>query len=75
MVKACLLVKTTPVKGPMVLEEVNKLKGVKKAFLVYGRADMIVLVDAKEYEDVLKVISKVHSMDGVRSTETLTEAW
>jgi DNA-binding Lrp family transcriptional regulator len=75
MVKACLLVKTTPVKGERVLKEVSRLKGVKKAFLAYGRADVVILVDTKKYEEVLDITSKVHALDGVRSTETLIEAW
>ena len=75
MVKACLLVKTTPVKGERVLEKVKKIKGVKRAFLAYGRADVVILVDTEKYEEVLNITSKVHGIDGVRSTETLIEAW
>jgi len=75
MTKACILVKAVPVKGKKILEEVGKVDGVKKAFMAYGRADIVVLVEAKEYEKVLEVVDKIHAIDGVRSTETLTEAW
>jgi DNA-binding Lrp family transcriptional regulator len=75
MTKACILVKAVPVKGKKIVEEVSKIIGVKKAFSAYGRADIVVLVEAKEYEEILKIVDKIHSLDGVRSTETLTEAW
>ena len=75
MVKACLLVKTTPVKAERVVDAAKKFKGVKKAFMAYGRADVVIFVDVKKYEDVLNITAKVHAIDGVRSTETLIEAW
>jgi len=75
MIKACLLVKTVPVKGTIIEDEVTKMSGVKKAFQTYGRADMVIFVEAKDFDDVLDVIAKVHLVDGVRSTETLVEAW
>jgi DNA-binding Lrp family transcriptional regulator len=75
MTKACILVKAVPVKGKKIVEEVSKISCVKKAFSAYGRADIVVLVEAKEYEEILKIVDKIHSLDGVRSTETLTEAW
>ncbi|MGQ9782032.1 MAG: Lrp/AsnC ligand binding domain-containing protein [Nitrososphaeria archaeon] len=75
MMKACLLVKTVPVKGVAIEEEVSKIREVKKAFQTYGRADMVVLVEARSFDDILDIIAKVHLIDGVRSTETLVEAW
>jgi DNA-binding Lrp family transcriptional regulator len=75
MMKACLLVKTVPVKGASIEEEVNKIREVKKAFQTYGRADMVILVEARSFDDILDIIAKVHLIDGVRSTETLVEAW
>jgi nitrate reductase NapAB chaperone NapD len=75
MLKACLLVKTVPVKGNAIQEEVSKIRGVKKVFQTYGRADMVVFIEANDFDDVLDIIARIHLLDGVRSTETLLEAW
>jgi nitrate reductase NapAB chaperone NapD len=75
MIKACLLVKTVPVKGAAIEEEVKKIRGIKKAFQTYGRADMVIFIEANDFDDVLDIIARVHLLDGIRSTETLVEAW
>jgi nitrate reductase NapAB chaperone NapD len=75
MIKACLLVKTVPVKGAVIEEEVKKIRGIKKAFQTYGRADMVIFIEANDFDDVLDIIARVHLLDGIRSTETLVEAW
>ncbi|MEM3423699.1 MAG: Lrp/AsnC ligand binding domain-containing protein [Nitrososphaeria archaeon] len=75
MVKACILIKAVPVKGKRIVDELNKIEGIAKAFMVYGRADIVVFTEAKVYEDVLRIVDKIHTIDGVRSTETLVEAW
>ena len=75
MIKACLLVKTVPVKGTTIQEEVSKMRGIKKTFQTYGRADMVVFIEANDFDDVLDLIARVHLLDGIRSTETLVEAW
>lgn len=75
MMKACVLVKVVPVKGKRIMDELNKIEGVVRTFMVYGRADIVVLVETKGYEEVLRIVNKTHTIDGVRSTETLVEAW
>lgn len=75
MVKACVLIKAVPVKGKRIVEELNKIEGILRAFMVYGRADIVVLAETKGYEEVLRIVDKIHTIDGVRSTETLVEAW
>ncbi len=75
MVKACVLIKAVPIKGKRIMDELNKIEGVVRTFMVYGRADIVVLAETKEYEEVLRMVDKIHTIDGVRSTETLVEAW
>ncbi len=71
---ACILVKTTPIQTDEVLDAVRKLTGVKKAFVAYGRYDLIAFVKAADYSGITKLTSLVNSLAGVRSTETLVEA-
>ncbi|MEM3403419.1 MAG: Lrp/AsnC ligand binding domain-containing protein [Nitrososphaeria archaeon] len=75
MVKACLLIKTVPPKCDNLIGEISQVRGVKKVLPVYGRADLVVFMEAIDFDDVLDIIARIHLMDGVRSTETLIEAW
>lgn len=74
MPHACILVKTTPVHTGPVLLEVRKIKGVRKAFVAYGRFDLVVFAEVAHYEDMRKISAAINKLEGVRSTETLPEA-
>lgn len=71
---ACILLKTVPLQTDAVLRKVRSLKGVRKAFVAYGRYDMIAFVEATTYPEIRKLTGEINSMQGVRSTETLVEA-
>jgi DNA-binding Lrp family transcriptional regulator len=66
--------KTVPLQTEAVLRKVKSLKGVKKAFVAYGRYDMIAFAQATEYPEIRRLTGEINSMQGVRSTETLVEA-
>ena len=71
---ACILVKTTPTQTDNVLENVRKIKGVRKAFVAYGRYDLVAFAVSPDYAGISKLTADVNSITGVRSTETLVEA-
>lgn len=71
---ACILIKTIPSKTDEVLDEVRKITGVHKAFIAYGRYDMVAFASSPTYEGIAKLTAAVNASDGVRSTETLVEA-
>jgi DNA-binding Lrp family transcriptional regulator len=71
---ACILMKTVPLQTEAVLRKVKSLKGVKKAFVAYGRYDLIAFAQATEYPEIRRLTGEINSMQGVRSTETLVEA-
>jgi len=71
---ACILVKTTPTQTDEVLEAVRKIRGVRKAFVAYGRYDLVAFAHSPEYSGISKLTAEVNSIVGVRSTETLVEA-
>ena len=71
---ACILLKTVPLQTEAVLKKVRSLDGVKKAFVAYGRYDLIAFAEAAAYPEIRKLTGEINSMPGVRSTETLVEA-
>jgi hypothetical protein len=47
---------------------------VRKAFDTYGRFDIAIFVEVKDYQMMVEVTNEINSFEGVRSTETLLEA-
>ncbi|TLY01655.1 MAG: Lrp/AsnC family transcriptional regulator [Thaumarchaeota archaeon] len=74
LLNACILIKTTPLQTESVLEKTAKLKGVRKAFIVYGRFDMIAFAETDDYPGIRALTGTINAIAGVRSTETLVEA-
>ena len=55
-----------------VKEEIAKIKGVKKVYEVFGRYDLIVLIEAPTLEELSATITdKIRAIEGVQSTESL----
>ena len=69
----CILIKTTPLEADEVLLKTRKIKGVRKAFLGYGRYDIIAFGAAPGYPEMRKISELINEISGVRSTETLVE--
>lgn len=66
--------KTTPTQTDNVVDAVKKIGGVRKAFVAYGRYDLVAFASADDYSGISELTAKVNSITGVRSTETLVEA-
>jgi uncharacterized protein with GYD domain len=71
---ACILIKTTPTQSEKVKDAASKLASVTKAFLSYGRYDLVVFVKSDDYAAIRQLTTTINALDGVRSTETLVEA-
>jgi DNA-binding Lrp family transcriptional regulator len=71
---ACILVKTKPASSDDVISELRKLKGLTKAYVAYGRFDIVAFAQGTDYPALREMTAKINSIDGVRSTETLAEA-
>lgn len=69
--KACVLIKTEPGTHIAVAKVVAQIKGVKAAFPVLGRTDVVANVDADGLADVSQLVFKIGDLDGVTETETL----
>jgi len=75
MVFAGVLLKIDAARAKEILNEIKDIEEVKNAFLVFGRYDMVVMLEAKSIEDIGRVvIEKIAKIPGIRSTETLIAA-
>jgi DNA-binding Lrp family transcriptional regulator len=74
MLNACVLLKIVPTRATTILSTISVIEGVRKAYLAYGRFDIVVFVEAEDYKTLREITSLINAIDGVRSTETLPEA-
>jgi len=74
MISACMLIEASPGKVETVLDRVKKVSGVRKAFTVFGRFDIVAFIEAQDYEAVRKLSLTVNAIEGVEETETIVEA-
>ncbi|MEM2106620.1 MAG: Lrp/AsnC ligand binding domain-containing protein, partial [Candidatus Bathyarchaeia archaeon] len=66
-----VLIKTIPTRIEETLAEVKKFKQVKKAYMVFGRWDIVAFMEVSEYKELKDITSEINRIKGVRSTETL----
>jgi uncharacterized protein with GYD domain len=74
MLDACILLKVVPTKANKILNAVNEVVGTRKAYFTYGRFDIAIFVEAEDYKKLREITTKINSIEGIRSTETLPEA-
>jgi len=74
MLNAVILLKVVPTKSNLILDKVLKMDCVRKAYDTYGRFDITVFVEVKDYQMMVDVTNAINGLEGVRSTETLLEA-
>jgi DNA-binding Lrp family transcriptional regulator len=80
--KAVVLIDTelpVPIAGvskelKRILKEVKNIDNVKDAYVVYGRFDYIVHLEAESYLEIVKTAARINALKNIRSTETLVEA-
>jgi DNA-binding Lrp family transcriptional regulator len=66
-----VFIRTRAGKALDVVEEVKKTEGVKEAFAITGRYDVVARVEAESIEKLGEtVVRKIHGIDGVERTET-----
>jgi nitrate reductase NapAB chaperone NapD len=68
---AGVLIKTDPNKTKLAYEQIKDIEGVANITAVFGRYDIVVMIKALDIEAAGKMISKIRSVEGVLSTETL----
>ena len=72
MALAIVLISAEPGKDRKVANEVKKLKGVEKAFLVSGLYDVVARVQRGSTEEILALVyDKIRPIPGVKSSQTM----
>ncbi|MFB3889327.1 MAG: Lrp/AsnC ligand binding domain-containing protein [Candidatus Bathyarchaeia archaeon] len=74
MLNACILLKVVPTKADAIISSVKQFAWLRKAYSTFGRFDVVIFVEAKDYAELRRVTGEINGLDGVRSTETLPEA-
>jgi uncharacterized protein with GYD domain len=74
MLNGLILIKSSYGGALVIASEAKKVSGVKDAYPVFGRYDVVVFVEAQDFQALKEVAVNVGRMEGVRSTETLPEA-
>ncbi|MEM2209349.1 MAG: Lrp/AsnC ligand binding domain-containing protein [Nitrososphaerota archaeon] len=72
--KAVVLISVEVTKLSEVLDKVKKVSGVREAFSVAGRADIVAIIETKDLNELSKISINLNSISGVSTTETLIEA-
>lgn len=73
MLNACVLIRTSGGRFEDVVEFLGKLKGVKRIFPVLGRYDVVVDLEAPDFNALSSAVLKMNKFAGLVFTETLVE--
>ncbi len=71
MSDACILIKTIPTRVDEILTSVKKIETIKKAYIVFGRWDIVAFIETTDYRQLKALTAEINALKGVRSTETL----
>jgi len=71
MSDACILIKTIPTRVDEILTSVKKIETIKKAYIVFGRWDIVAFIETTDYRQLKALTADINALKGVRSTETL----
>ena len=73
MISACVLVRTGSGKFHEVTEALRQFKGVRDIFATLGRFDIVVDLEAEDWQSLGSTVSRMSRIAGVVFTETLVE--
>jgi DNA-binding Lrp family transcriptional regulator len=68
-----VLIGTEPTKERQVYNDLLKIEAILELYPLFGDYDLIAKVEAKDYNTIGEVVvARIRSIDGVRTTKTLT---
>ena len=70
MISAYLLINIKPGNSDKIITEMRKIENVAKISVVAGEFDIVVRVQVKSLDKLLKVTNKLQMIDGVNKTTT-----
>lgn len=71
MIIACILICCEAGKYKDITSKIRNIEGVKIAFGVHGRWDVVVEIEVPDIKTLSETVLKLHELPGVRATETL----
>lgn len=66
-----VLVRIGAAQPQSILEEVRGVEGIKDAYAVFGRFDIVVFMEADDYYKLKDIAAEIAGIEGIESTETL----
>ncbi|MGQ9468374.1 MAG: Lrp/AsnC ligand binding domain-containing protein [Nitrososphaerales archaeon] len=73
MINGLMLIKATAANSPTIVKEAKKIKGVVDAYMVFGRFDVAIFLEAEDFLKLKDIAKKISSLQGIKSTETLPQ--
>jgi DNA-binding Lrp family transcriptional regulator len=70
MITAYILLNIEPGKSNTAIKEMTKIENIMKISVVAGEFDIVVRVQVKNLENLLKVTDKIQMIKGVKKTTT-----
>ena len=70
MITAYILINMRPGNSDKAIEEMRKIENVKKISVVAGEFDIVVRVQVKSLDKLLKVTNNLQMIEGVKKTTT-----
>lgn len=70
MISAYILINIKPGNSEKVITEMRKIENVTKVSVVAGEFDIVVRVQVKSLDKLLKVTNKLQMIEGVKKTTT-----
>ena len=70
MISAYILISIRPGSSDKAIKEMRKIKNIAKISVVAGDYDIVVRVQVKSLQDLLKVTDKIQMIDGIKKTTT-----
>ncbi len=74
MTRGVMLVKISSKLTANFIKEVKNKEGVIDVYPVFGRFDAVVFIEGKNFPEMKNVVLNIIQTNGIRSTETFTEA-
>jgi uncharacterized protein with GYD domain len=73
MISACVLIRTERGRFDEVVDRMKQFKETKNVMAVLGRYDVVVDIEASDYDSLGHTVMKIGKIGGVIFTETLPE--
>ena len=70
MITAYILINLQPGSSDKIIKEMRKIENIRKISIVTGEYDIVVRVEVKNLEKLLKITDKLQMIKGVNKTTT-----